>query len=57
MYMHIIKRPTKRTPTPSLHKDSDLGVPTSPLRFYLRGFERVMVWVSVRREINAILCF
>ena len=25
---------------PSLHKDYDLGVPTSPLRFYLRGEER-----------------
>jgi len=43
IYIHIIKRPAKRTPTPSLHKDIDLGVPTSPLRFYLRGLERVMV--------------
>jgi hypothetical protein len=23
--------------THSLHKDTNLGVPTSPLRFYLRG--------------------
>jgi hypothetical protein len=37
MYIHIIKRAAKRTPAPSLHKDSELGVPTSPLRFYLRG--------------------
>jgi hypothetical protein len=25
------------TPPPSLHKDIDLGVPTGPLHFYLRG--------------------
>ena len=43
MYIHTIKRAAKRTPVPSLHKDSDLGVPTSPLRFYLRGLERVIV--------------
>ena len=36
-YTHIIKTPAKRTPAPSLYKDSNLGVPTSPLRFYLRG--------------------
>jgi hypothetical protein len=35
---------TKQTPAPSLHKDSNLGVPTSPLRLYLRGLERIMVW-------------
>ena len=28
----------------ALHKDTDLGVPTSPLRLYLRGLEKVMVW-------------
>ena len=37
MYIHTIKRPAKQIPAPSLHKDSDLGVPTSPLRFYLGG--------------------
>jgi hypothetical protein len=37
MYIHIIKRAAKRTPAPSLHKDSNLGVPGSPLGFYLRG--------------------
>ena len=37
MYIHIIKRAAKRTPAPSLHEDFDLGVPTSPLLFYLRG--------------------
>ena len=31
------KQTAKRTPAPSLHKDSNQGVPTSPLRFYLRG--------------------
>ena len=40
MYIHIIKRPAKRTPASSLHKDINLGVTTRPLRFYLRGEER-----------------
>jgi len=43
MYIHINKRAAKRTPAPSLHKDSNLGVPTSSLRFYLRGEQRGMV--------------
>ena len=43
MYVHSIKMADKRSPTPSLHKDYDLEVPTSPLRFYFRGLERVMV--------------
>jgi hypothetical protein len=33
----ISMRLARQTPAPSLHKDSNLGVPTSPLRFYLRG--------------------
>ena len=49
MYIHIIKRAAKRTPAPSLHKDSDLGFPTSPLRFYLRG-ESKGVCFGKRRE-------
>ena len=44
MYIHTIKRPAKRSPAPSLHKDSNLGVPRSPLRIYLRGSEGVIVW-------------
>jgi hypothetical protein len=35
---------SQANPAPSLHKDSNLGVPKSPLRFYLRGLEKVMVW-------------
>ena len=50
MYIHIIKRAAKRTPAPSLHKDSNLGVPTSPLRFYLRGWKGL--WFGKRREAN-----
>lgn len=50
MYIQIIKRVAKRTSAPSLHKDSNLVVPSSPLRSYLRGLGRVMVWK--RREVN-----
>ena len=52
MHIHIIKRPAKRTPAPSLHKDYDLGVPTSPLRLYLR--ESKGVYFGKRKE--AISC-
>ena len=48
MYVHSIKMAEKRSPTPSLHKDSNLGVPTSPLRFYLGG--RKGLWFGECRE-------
>ena len=61
MYTHIIKKPPKRTPSPSLHKDSDLGVPTSPLRLHLRGSIKVLLGgqnevglLSVRNTIGFI---
>ena len=37
MYSHHQKN-SQANPRPSSHKDIDLGVPTRPLRFYLRGF-------------------
>ena len=48
MYIHTIKRAAKRTPAPSLHKDSNLGVPTSPVSFYLG--ESKGVWFGKRRD-------
>ena len=33
MYIHH-QETSQANPHPSLHKDIDLGVPTSPLRFY-----------------------
>lgn len=40
----------------ALHKDSNLGVPKSPLCFYLRGEQKGYGLASVTMRISAILC-